>query len=166
MKRIWTAIGLLIILFGCSEKEIEKEPKFTVKEAIENNHVVIQNLSDKERELMTGSTKTEHLLPMFSFLKDVETNKESTLEVTVFQKSGEPVTSTLHFVEKEKTIFKNNYSGYGMPKGEFECMNVFESRTSLSLNGCKGELSNIFVIPFESRDYMIARNEYRKINKE
>lgn len=166
MKRIWTAIGLLIVLNGCSEKEVEKEPKFTVKEAIENNHVVIQNLSDKERELMTGSTKTEHLLPMFSFLKDVETNKESTLEVTVFQKSGEPVTSTLHFVEEEKTIFKNNYSGYGMPKGEFECMNVFESRTSLSLNGCKGKISNVFVIPFESRDYMIARNEYRKMNKE
>jgi hypothetical protein len=166
MKRIWTAIGILIVLFGCSEKEVEKEQKFTVKDAIEKDHVVIQNLSDKEMELMTGSTKTEHLLPMFAFLKDVEANKESTLEVTVFQKSGESVTSILHFMEKEKTIFKNNYSGYGMPKGEYECMNVFESRTGLSLNGCKGELSNIFVIPFESRDYMIARNEYKKMNKE
>jgi hypothetical protein len=165
MKKIWTVLGLLALLIGCSEKEIEKEPKFTVKDAIEKDHVVIQNLSDDERELMTGSTKTEHLLPMFTFLEDVEANKESTLEVTIFPKSGEPVTSTLHFLEKEKTIFTNNYSGYGMHKGEFECMNVMESRSSLSLNGCKGELSNLFVIPFESRDYMIARNEYRKINK-
>jgi hypothetical protein len=165
MKKIWSIIGLLAILIGCSDQETEKKSKFSIKDAIEKNHVVIQNLTDNERELMTGSTKTEHLLPMFAFLKDIAANKESKLKVTIFTKSGEPVTSTLHFVEKEKTIFTNNYSGYGMPRGEFKCMNVMESRSSLSLNGCKGELSNVFVIPFESRDYMIARNEYRKINK-
>jgi hypothetical protein len=86
MKKIWTVMGLLALLIGCSEKEIEKEPKFTVKDAIEKDHVVIQNLADDERELMTGSTKKEHLLPMFAFLEDVEANKGSTLEVTIFPK--------------------------------------------------------------------------------
>lgn len=162
MKRIWTAIGLLVVLFGCSEKEVEKEPKFTVKDAIEKDHVVIQNLSDKEIELITGSTKTEHLLPMFSFFDDVEANKESKLEITILQKSGDPVTNTLHFLEKEKMIFTNNYNGYGMPKGEFECMNLQESRESLSLNGCKGEMSYVYVIPYNNRDYLLAKNEYKK----
>jgi hypothetical protein len=166
MKRIWTAIGLLVILIGCSEKETEKEQKFTVKDAIEKNHVVIQNLSDNEKELFLGATKAEHLTPMFSFLEDVEANKESTMEITIFPKTGGPVTSKVHFISEEKTVFKNNYAGYGMPKGEIECMNVWGSNQNLMLNGCKGEPSTVFVIPYSNREYLLAKNEYRKMNKE
>lgn len=165
MKKIcglFLALG--IFLTGCSEKE--KEPEFTVKDAIEKNHVVIQNLSDKERDLMTGSTKAEHLIPLFSFLEDVENNKESTLEVTIFPKKGGPVTNKIRFLEKEKTIYTNNYSGYGMPKGEFECMNVIDSGRSLMLNGCKGEPSTVFAIPYSPREYTIAKNEYKKLKKQ
>ncbi|MFG6497603.1 hypothetical protein P8610_19750 [Fictibacillus sp. UD] len=135
-----------------------------MKDAINKNHVVIQNLSEKEHELMTGATKAEHLVPMFAFLDDVKANKESTLQITVFPKSGEPTTSELHFISKDKTIFTNNNKTFAMPIGEIECMNIMDSNRNLAVDGCNGEYSNVLVIPFGSREYNLAKVEYKKIS--
>lgn len=161
MKKICGAIGLVALLIGCSENEIDKTPKFTVKDAIAKNHVVIQNLSDKEHEIMTGATKAEHLVPMFAFLEDVKANKESTLQITVFPKSGDPTTSKVHFINEVKTVFTNNNKTFAMPIGEIECMDVLDSKRNLALDGCKGEYSNVLVIPFGSREYNLAKAEYK-----
>lgn len=162
MKRICALIVLLFVLIGCSEKELEKEPKFTVKDAIKKNHVVIQNLSDKENEILIGSTKAEHLEPMFSFLDDVEANKESKLQITVFPKNGEPTTSELHFINKNKTIFKNKNKTFTMPIGDIECTSILGTNNNLIAQGCKGELSTVLVIPFSMKEYNLANVEYKK----
>jgi hypothetical protein len=162
MKKIWTVMGLLALLIGCSEKEIEKEPKFTVKDAIEKDHVVIQNLSEKENEVMTGATKAEHLVPLFAFLEDVEANKESKLQITVFSKNGEPTTSELHFINKDKTTFKNKNKTYTMPTGEIECTSIIDTHRNLMVDGCKVEPSTLLVIPFGVREYNLAKVEYKK----
>ncbi|MFE1246128.1 hypothetical protein ACFW35_18670 [Fictibacillus sp. NPDC058756] len=162
MKKIWTAIGLFVLLIGCSEKEIDKEQKFTVKDAIEKDHVVIQNLSDKVNEIMTGGTKAEHLVPMFAFLDDVEADKESTLKVTIFPKNGEPNTSELHYVNKDKTIFKNKNKSFTMPIGDIECSSIRASSRNLMADGCNGKYSTVLVIPFGVREYNLANVEYKK----
>jgi GH15 family glucan-1,4-alpha-glucosidase len=162
MKKIWSIIGLLAILIGCSDQETEKKPKFSIKDAIEKNHVVIQNLSEKENEVMTGATKAEHLIPMFAFLDDVEANKESKLQITVFPKNGEPTTSELHFINKDKTIFKNKNKTYTMPTGEIECTSILDSHRNLMVDGCKVEPSTLLVIPFGVREYNLANVEYKK----
>ncbi|KZE67562.1 hypothetical protein AWM68_19050 [Fictibacillus phosphorivorans] len=164
MKKVWATIGLLALLIGCSEKEMDNEPKFTVKEAIKNN-VVIQNLSDKEHEIMSGETKAEHLVPMFAFLDDVKANKESTLQITVFPKSGEPTTSELHFISEDKTVFTNNNKTFAMPTGEIECMSIRDSNRNFTVDGCNGEYSSVFVFPFGSREYNLAKVEYKKKSK-
>lgn len=162
MKKIGTLIGLLVFLIGCSEKEIEKEPKFTVKDAIKKNHVVIQNLSDKEIEIMTGSTKAEHLVPMFAFLDDVQANKESKLKITVFPKNGVPTTSELHFINKDKIIFKNKNKTFAMPTGDIECTGMLDSHRNLMVDGCDVDPSTLLVIPFGVREYNLANVEYKK----
>jgi hypothetical protein len=151
------------MLAGCSEKD--KEPEFTVKDAIEKNHVVIQNHAEKFEDLMQDGTKAENILPMFAFLEDVDANKESKLQVTIFPKKGEPTTSEIHYVSKEKVIFTNKNKTYSMPTGEIECTSVFSGNSSFMLDGCKSEPSTILVIPFSQSEYMKARNEYRKLKK-
>ncbi|WP_416730205.1 hypothetical protein [Fictibacillus sp. JL2B1089] len=161
MKK-WGAFFIAgVLLTGCSEKESEKESKFTIKDAIKKDHVVIQNLSDKEHEIMTGATKTEYLVPMFAFLDDVKANKESKLQITIFPKSGKPTTSELHFLNKDKTVFKNKNKTYAMPTGDIECVSILDSNRHIALDGCKGDLNNVFVIPFGSRDFNLAKAEYK-----
>ncbi|MBY6038312.1 hypothetical protein KUV80_16820 [Fictibacillus nanhaiensis] len=165
MKKVWGMMVILsLYLAGCSDNE--KEQEFTIKDAIEENHVVIQNNAEKFEDLMDGGTKAEHLAPMFTFLEDVKADKESKLQMTVFPKTGEPTTSEVHYISKDKTIFKNKNKTYGMPTGDIECMYIFDSNASFMLDGCKGQISTVLVIPFSTKEYNLARNEYRKLNKE
>ncbi|MBN3552821.1 hypothetical protein JYA63_00905 [Fictibacillus nanhaiensis] len=153
MKK-WGALFIAgVLLTACSDKEAGKESKFTVKDAIKKDHVVIQNLSEKEIELMTGATKTEHLVPMFTFLDDVKADKESKLEI--------PTTSELHYVNKDKTIFKNNNKTFGMPTGEIKCRYIIDSYQNLMVDGCSGEVSTLLVAPFGPRDFNLAKAEYK-----
>ncbi|WP_137792132.1 hypothetical protein [Bacillus sp. E(2018)] len=161
MKK-WGALFLAgVLLTSCSEKEAEKETKFTIKEAIKKDHVVIQNLSEKEIEIMTGATKTEYLVPMFSFLDDVKADKESKLQITVFPKNGEPTTSELHYMNKDKTIFKNNNKTFGMPTGEIECSYIMDSNQHLMVDGCTTDVSTLLVALFSPRDFNLAKAEYK-----
>jgi hypothetical protein len=134
-----------------------------VKDAIEKNHVVIQNMSDEENELLTGATKAEHLVPMFTFLEDVEANKESKLQITVFSKNGKPTTSELHFINKDKSIFKNKNRTYTMPTGEIPCASILGTNRSLIAQGCKGDHSTVLIIPFSMKEYNLANVEYKKL---
>ncbi len=161
MKK-WGALFIAgVLLTGCSEKEAEKESKFTIKDAIKKDHVVIQNLSEKETELMTGATKTEHLVPMFTFLDDVKADKESKLHITVFSKKGESTTSELHYVNKDKTIFRNNNKTFGMPTGEIECSYILDSPQNLMVDGCTTEVSTLLVALFSPRDFNLAKADYK-----
>lgn len=160
--KVWGALFIAgVLLTGCSEKEAEKESKFTIKDAIKKDHVVIQNLSEKEIEIMTGATKTEHLVPMFAFLDDVKADKESKLQITVFTKNGESTTSELHYVNKDKTIFKNNNKTFGMPTGEIECSYILDSHQNMMVDGCTTEVSTLLVTPFSPRDFNLAKADYK-----
>jgi len=164
LRKVWVLFMVTgLVLTGCSEKD--KEPEFTVKEAIEKNHVVIQNHAEKFEDLMQDGTKAENLLPMFAFLEDVEADKESKLQVTVFPKKGVPTTSEVHYVSKDKVIFTNKNKTYTMPTGEIECTSVVGVNSSFMLDGCNSEPSTVLVIPYSQSEYMKARNEYRKMKK-
>ncbi|MDR7074937.1 hypothetical protein [Fictibacillus barbaricus] len=168
MRKLW-GLWIVILLFAiaaCSDHESEKKPKFTVKDAISKNHVVIQNQSDNRNELLTGAVKAKNLQPMFAFLDDVNEGKESKVKITVFNKKGNSTTSELHYISKGKIEFLNNEKSYGMPTGKFECSDMRESNESVQLGGCKGDLANILAIKYTIRDHLLASIEYKKRNKQ
>ncbi|GAA0606527.1 hypothetical protein GCM10009001_24680 [Virgibacillus siamensis] len=131
------SIVLSFVLVACSGEEKKTKPDYTVEEAVNDGHLVVQNLGENLDEVIRdGKMETKQLNKIFEFKKMADQGKEANVKITIFNKDGTYATNKLSFTGK-KYVFENNYAGYQSSKGTFTCDYFNLMRGTAELQMCK-----------------------------
>lgn len=155
-------IVLLFFLVACSE-EGKMKPQYTVEEAVNDGHIVVQHLGENIDEVIRdGKLEMKQLKKIFEFKKKADQGKEAEVQVTIFNKDGTYATSKLSFNGKNY-VFENNFTGYESPKGTFTCDYFTLTRGTAGLQMCKSDggkqLNRITVLISEIDKFMELERE-------
>lgn len=135
---LFISVSLLFVLVACTGEEKTK-PQYTVEEAVNDGHIVVQHLSQNFDEVrLDGKLETKQLKKIFEFKKMAEQGKKAEVKITIFNKNGTYVTSKLNF-SGEKYVFENNFTGYKSPEGTFTCDYFTLRHGTAGLKTCKNK---------------------------
>ncbi|RDY72525.1 hypothetical protein DXT76_01650 [Halobacillus trueperi] len=141
MKKLLWLLCLLIVA-ACSEGETE-EP-YTVEDAREDGHVIVEHQSEQFDQIKNGALGVENIKEMTAFIKNVEQGAEDDLDVSIFNPDGSHYQNSFSY-DGEAIRFVNNYGAYpSSPAGTFSCEYMTRRGPMVYVSNCQSEQGKDF----------------------
>ncbi|MEC3882541.1 hypothetical protein VKA52_02230 [Halobacillus sp. HZG1] len=136
MRKIFW-LSCLFFLAACSEADTE-EP-YTVEDAKEDGHVIVEHQSEQFDQIKNGALEVENVKEMATFIKNVEQGAEDDLDVSIFSPDGSHYQNSFSY-DGEAIRFVNNYGAYpSSPAGTFDCEYVTRRGPMVYVSNCQSE---------------------------
>ncbi|MEI5907032.1 hypothetical protein WAK64_08180 [Bacillus spongiae] len=133
MKKSFSIIFLCILLLvGCSP-----ESSYTEEKALENDDIVIRNLTSSMQGIIPGQQKVHNLEQLNQFQRKAEAGEATELTISIFDvDSNNGVVNQLSY-ENQLYLFQNHYNKYGQATGDYTCKGPITMEIVTVVKGCE-----------------------------